>query len=71
MPAGEPISASGDGKRGHVRRHMPAIGQQRHRTELQTGKDFDDHHCRRQHEHPTRSAFTVRRIALENVAMFP
>jgi hypothetical protein len=51
MPTRECIGDRGNPERRGVGRHVPAIGQQRHRSEKRARDDLADHHCRSQRHH--------------------
>ena len=51
VPAGEQIGEPGDCQRGDVRRHVPAVGDERERAEQRAAGNLDDHHQRRQRHH--------------------
>jgi hypothetical protein len=58
--SGEQISHSRDPERRRVRRHVPAVGQQRHRTGQPARHDLAHHHCGCQRHHEPGAAFVVR-----------
>ena len=46
------IGERGDAERRRVARHVPAVGEERHRVEGVPGDDLDDHHRRREGDDP-------------------
>lgn len=60
MPARKAIGEGGNRERRGVGRHMPAIGEQRHRSEQHAGGDFGDHHDRGDHDNEPYPALVLR-----------
>ena len=69
MPAHEIIGNRRDEERGHVRAHVPAIGQQRHRVRKNAGGDFDHHHHASNGDDDAGTAFALREVAHEIVSL--
>src|SRR5260370_1814003 len=67
MSAHEIISDCGDEERGHVRAHVPAVGQQRHRARKKAGSNFDHHHHAGDGNHDMGTALAFREVAHEIV----
>jgi hypothetical protein len=66
------IGESGNGKRRSVRRHMPAIGEERHRAEHDAADDFGDHHgCGQPYDQPGAPFVAGMTGAEEDVLMGP
>ena len=53
----------------HMRAHVPAVGQQRHRTRHQPNGDLDNHHRGRNTDHDAGAPFRVRKIRNEIVCL--
>lgn len=71
VAAAEIVGQCCDEKRGNVRAHMPAIGEQRHGIERDAGDNFDDHHCGGNADHDTRSMLRSRCVRGVVVGMAP
>ena len=54
------IGKRGDAERRGMGRHVPAVGQQRHRAEQRSCHDFADHHDRGQRDHEPGAALVAR-----------
>ncbi len=63
----EDIRDQGQAERRCVGRHVKAVGEQRHRSVDQAGRDFDDHRRRCQYDHNSGSGFTRSRLGLAEV----
>ena len=67
---GVKISQRGDQHRRRMGRHMPAVGNQRHRAEADAGYDFHHHHDRGERNHQPGAAFVAFMVfAQEDVVM--
>ena len=55
MAARQPIGAGRETQRADMRRHVDAVGQQRHRAEQDAGRDLDHHEQRRDRGRETRA----------------
>src|SRR6266404_1786335 len=62
MSAREIVSYGSDEERRDMRAHVPAIGQQRHRTRHQTHCDLEDHHHGSDADHDPRAPFRPGKI---------
>jgi len=51
MAPGEGVSADRDEERCDMRAHLPPVGGQGHRAQLQSAENLNNHHERRQNEH--------------------
>ncbi len=72
VPARVEIGEGGDAERGGVTGHVPAIRQQRHGAENETGGNFQHHHRGRQGNHQPGTALIGHLgIAYNNVLMVP
>ena len=69
VPPRKIIGDRGDQKRSHMRAHVPAVGQQRHRVRKKAGRNFDYHHHPSDGDDDTGSAFAFREVAHEIVRM--
>ncbi len=69
MPARKIVGNRRDEERGHMRAHVPAIGQQRHRVRKNAGGDFDHHHHAGDGDDDAGAAFAFREVAHEIVRM--
>ncbi len=59
MLAREQIGDGGDPQRGRMGGHVPAIGQQRHRSEKRSCRDLADHHDHGQRDHEPSAALVT------------
>jgi hypothetical protein len=59
LPSRKQIGQGGDPERGSMGRHVPAIGQQRHRSGEPPPRDFTNHHHRGQPDHEPDAAFVL------------
>ena len=61
----EQIGQRGDAERRGMGRHVPAVGQQRHRSEQRSRHDLADHHDRGQRHHEPGAALVARMFGTE------
>ena len=59
LPSRKQVGQGGDPERGSMGRHVPTIGQQRHRSGEPSHQDFTDHHDRSQPDHEPGPAFVL------------
>ena len=71
VAAAEGVSQGGDDKGGHVRAHVPAIGQERHGVENGAGRDFHHHHGSRDGDDDSRAPFGGGGVDREVVGVSP
>ena len=69
MATGITIGQRCDAESHGVGRHMPAVGQERHRTEHAAADDLGDHHPQRQPDHEPGAAFVTRVMRAEEVVI--
>jgi hypothetical protein len=71
-PAGERVGERRDAQRRGVRRHVPAVREQRHRAEGRARGDLDHHHREGQDDDPAGLAFAgVDLLGSERVRVLP
>jgi hypothetical protein len=67
VAAGEGVGPGRDAERKRVGAHVPAVGEQRHRTEQSAGGDFDHHHGEREPHHLARATLRDRIVQVVDV----
>ena len=72
MPAREQVGEPGDAERRRMGRHVPAVGDKRHRAEQVAADDLADHHRGGEdHHEPGSPLMTVMTFAQEGVTVLP
>ena len=71
VDAGVAVGEQRDAEGGDVRRHVPAVGQQRHRAAGHAGHDLDQHHHRGQRDDAPRAGLGAAGVAAEVMAVTP